>query len=146
MSNLTVFDPLREMASLRSIMDQMFDTVLSRQTESLRGLDWMAMDLYQTDNEVVVKASLPGINPDDLSISITNQVLTIRGEVKEEKEVEKATYHIRERRFGSFSRSVQLPAPVISDRAKAEYENGVLTLVLPKAEEVRPKTISVKVK
>ena len=146
MSNLTVFDPLREMASLRSIMDQMFDNVLSRQTESLRGMDWMAMDLYQTDNEVVVKASIPGINPEDLNISITNQVLTIRGEVKEEKEVEKATYHIRERRYGSFSRSVQLPAPVISDRAKAEYENGVLTLVLPKAEEVRPKTISVKVK
>jgi len=147
MSNLTIFDPLREMASLRSIMDQMFDHAVNRQSESLRGIDWqLGLDLFQTDNDVVVKATMPGINPEDIQISITNQVLTIRGEAKEEKDFEKAYYHIRERRVGSVSRSVQLPVPVISDRARAEYENGVLTLMLPKAEEVKPKTISVKVK
>jgi HSP20 family protein len=146
MSNLSVFDPLREMASMRSMMDQMFDNAVTRQVDTLRGMDWMALDVYQTDNDVVVKATLPGINPDDINISITQQILTIRGEIKEEKVVEKATYHIRERRTGSLTRSVQLPTPVISDRAKAEYENGVLTLILPKAEEVRPKSITVKVK
>lgn len=146
MANLTVFDPFREMASLRSMMDQVFDNVLTRQAEAWRGYEWMALDMYQTDEDIIVKAVLPGIKPEDINVSITNQVLNIRGEVKEEKVSENATYHIRERRSGVVTRAVQLPAPVVSDKARAEFENGILTLVLPKAEEVRPKTISVKVK
>lgn len=146
MTNLTVFDPFREMATLRSMVDQVFDNMLTRQLESWRGFDWMALDMYQTNDEVVVKAVLPGVKPEDIHVSVANQVLTIRGEVKEEKVNEDATYHIRERRSGVITRSVQLPVEVDVDKAKAEYENGILTLTLPKAEEVRPKTISVKVK
>ncbi len=146
MSNLTVFDPFREMATLRSMVDQVFDNMLTRQLEGWRGYEWMALDMYQTNDEVVVKAVLPGVKPDDIHVSVANGVLTIRGEVKEEKVNEDATYHIRERRSGVITRSFQLPVEVNVDKAKAEYENGILTLMLPKAEEVRPKTISVKVK
>jgi HSP20 family protein len=98
------------------------------------------------DDEVVVKATVPGVKPDDLHITITGDVLTIRGEVKQEEEVKEEAYHIRERRYGTFSRSLPLPVPVLTDKAKAEFENGILTLTLPKAEEVRPKTIEVKAK
>ncbi|MEN4012777.1 MAG: Hsp20/alpha crystallin family protein [Chloroflexota bacterium] len=146
MANLTVFDPFREMASLQSMMDQVFDNVLTRQAEAWRGHEWMALDMYQTDDNLIVKAVLPGIKPEDINVSITNQVLTIRGEVKEEKVNENATYHIRERRSGMLTRSVQLPVTVVSDKARAEFEHGILTLVVPKAEEIRPKTISVNVK
>ncbi len=146
MANLTVFDPFREMASLRTMMDQVFDNVLTRQAETWRGYEWMALDMFQTDDDIIVKAVLPGIKPEDINVSITNQVLNIRGEIKEDRVNENATYHIRERRSGVVTRAVQLPAPVISEKARAEFENGILTLMLPKAEEVRPKTISVKVK
>lgn len=146
MADLTLFDPIREMATLRSMVDQVFDNMLSRQLEGWRGYDWMAVDMYQTNDEVVVKAVLPGVKPEDIQVSVANQVLTIRGEVKEEKVREDATYHIRERRSGMITRSIQLPIDVVVEKAKAEYENGILTLILPKAEEMRPKTISVKVK
>lgn len=146
MADLTLFDPIREMATLRSMVDQVFDNMLSRQLEGWRGYDWMAVDMYQTNDEVVVKAVLPGVKPEDIQVSVANQVLTIRGEVKEEKVREDATYHIRERRSGMITRSIQLPVDVVVEKAKAEYENGILTLILPKAEEMRPKTISVKVK
>jgi HSP20 family protein len=93
-----------------------------------------------------VKATLPGVKADDIKISVTGDVLTIRGEVKHEEEVKNAAYHLRERSYGSFSRSIPLPTSVVADRAHAEFEDGVLTLRLPKAEEVRPKTIAVKAK
>jgi HSP20 family protein len=94
----------------------------------------------------VVKMWLPGVKPEDIQVSVTNGVLTIRGEVKEEKEEKEKTYHLRERRYGSFSRSVSLPNDVSADKADADFENGVLTLTLPKAEEAKAKTITVKAK
>jgi HSP20 family protein len=144
MSNLTIFDPFREMTSLRSMLDQAFDNMLIRRSEF--ATEWLAMDMYQTDDDIIIKAVLPGIKAEDLSISITNDVLNIQGETKEEKATEKTQYHIRERKMGSFSRSIQLPARIIADKAEAKFEDGILTLTLPKAEETKPKTISVKVK
>jgi HSP20 family protein len=91
-----------------------------------------------------VKASLPGLKADDVQISITADVLTLRGEFKEANEQKEATYHIREQRFGSFERAVMLPTDVQSDKARADFENGVLTVTLPKAETVKPRTISIK--
>ena len=91
-----------------------------------------------------VKASLPGISPDDLNVTLEDNVLTIQGEVKEDETIEESNYHIRERRTGSFSRSVRFPVPVESDKVEAEFENGVLTLSIPKAEAVKPKRIAVK--
>jgi HSP20 family protein len=104
------------------------------------------MDLYQTDEAVVIKMGLPGVEPGDIQVSVTDGVLTVRGAVKEEKEEKEKTYHLRERRFGSFSRSVKLPSNVNVDKSDAQFENGVLTLALPKAEEAKPKTITVKTK
>ena len=103
-------------------------------------------DRYQTANDVVVKASLPGFKPEEVDISITGDTLTIKGEHKDEKEVKDEDYFYKERRYGSFSRSLILPIQVQSDKAEAVFEDGILTLTLPKAEEIKPKQIKVKAK
>ena len=81
-----------------------------------------------------------------MNISVTGEVLAIKGEVKQEEETKEKAYHIREQRWGAFERTIMLPTDVIADKAKADFENGILTISLPKAEEVRPKTITVKAK
>jgi len=145
MNNLTRWEPVRDFLSLRDAMDQLFDEMIMQPGNLAAGNRVVpAIDLYQTEEAVVLKASLPGIDPDDLKISVTGDVLTIQGEQTAENEEKQATYHIRERKWGSFSRSLSLPVPVQSEKANAEYENGILTLTLPKAEEIRPKTITVK--
>jgi HSP20 family protein len=107
-----------------------------------------AIDLFQNDEEVVVKASLPGVKPEDIDVSITGEMLSIRGEVREERTNGSGPRRIllQERAYGSYSRVIRLPTPVNADKAKAKYENGVLTLRIPKADEARPKTIAVKAK
>lgn len=102
--------------------------------------------MYQTANDVVVKMALPGVKPEEVDISITGDTLTIKGEHKEEPEVSQEDYFYKERRFGAFSRSVTIPVSVQSDKAEATFEDGILTLVLPKAEEIKPKQIKVKPK
>ena len=149
MSNLTRWEPEREM-TLREAMDRLFDDAFTRPFFFSRegGSTWSspAIDMYQTDNDVVVKAALPGIKADEVQINVTGDVLTIRGETKHEDEKKERSWHIREHRYGAFERSVRLPTGVIADRAKADFENGVLTITLPKTEEVKPKTITVKTK
>lgn len=144
MANLTRWDPVREMAGMRDEMDRIFNDFFSRSPVSYEGIGTVSMDMMQTDDDVIVKASIPGIKPEDLDISVTGDHLTIRGETKIEEETEKADYHLREIKYGSFARSVLLPCQVVADKAKAEFENGILKLVLPKAEETKPKTITVK--
>jgi HSP20 family protein len=102
--------------------------------------------MYQTANDVVIKASLPGVKPEQVDISITGDTITIKGEHKEEEEVKEEDYFRKERRYGAFGRSIQIPVSVQSDKAEAVFENGILTLTLPKAEEIRPKQIKVKAK
>jgi HSP20 family protein len=146
MSNLTRWEPVREMMTLREAMDRLFDDAFTRPLGQ-SGISTMpAIDLYQTADEVVVKASLPGLKADDVQITITADVLTLRGEFKQEDERKDATYHIREHRSGSFERTLMLPTEVQGDKARAEFEDGVLTVTLPKAETVKPKTITVKAK
>jgi HSP20 family protein len=93
---------------------------------------------------MVVKASLPGVKPEEVDISITKDTLTIKGEHKEEQEVKQDDYFRKERYYGAFSRSLILPVQVQSDKAEATFENGILTLTLPKSEEVKPKQIKIK--
>ncbi|MFN8401642.1 MAG: Hsp20/alpha crystallin family protein [Anaerolineales bacterium] len=147
MSNLIRWEPVREMMTLREAMDRLFDDAFTRPL-SLSGNTWSipAVDMYQTDNEVVVKAALPGIKADEVQINVTGEVLTLKGETKQENETKEKAYHIREQRWGAFERSIVLPTEVVADKAKADFENGVLTITLPKAEEVKPKTISIKTK
>jgi HSP20 family protein len=123
------------MMTLREAMDRLFDDAFTRPI-NLRGGDWSApaIDMYQTDDEVVVKAALPGFNADEVQINITGDVLTIRGEMQHEEEKKEKAWHtpalragasVREQRWGSFERSVALPTAVTSDKAGADFENGI---------------------
>jgi HSP20 family protein len=147
MSNLTRWEPVREMMTLREAMDRLFDDAFTRPI-NLRDGGWSApaVDMYQTDDEVVVKVALPGFKADEVQINVTGDVLSLRGELKREQEEKDKAWHIREHRWSSFERSVALPTQVKADGANADFENGILTISLPKAEEVKPRTISVKAK
>ena len=145
MSNLIRFEPMREMITLREAMDRLFNDAFT--PSSFAGsLQVPAVDLYQTENDVVIKASVPGMKADEVQINLTGDVLTLKGEVKHEEERKEKAWHIREQRFGSFERSVALPTAVKTDKAEAVFENGILTITLPKADEVKPKTINIKAK
>ncbi|HEX6269087.1 MAG TPA: Hsp20/alpha crystallin family protein [Anaerolineales bacterium] len=143
MSNLTRWEPVREMMTLREAMDRLFDDAFTRPLSTRDGWSAPAIDMYQTDDEIVVKAMLPGMKADEVQISVNGDVLTLRGETKHEEEKKEKAWHIREHRYGQFERSVPLPTQVKADQANAEFENGILTITLPKAEEVKPKTITV---
>jgi len=147
MSNLTRWEPVREMMTLREAMDRLFDDAFTRPI-NLRDGGWSApaVDMYQTDDEVVVKVALPGFKADEVQINVTGDVLSLRGDLKREQEEKDKAWHIREHRWSSFERSVALPTQVKADGANADFENGILTITLPKAEEVKPKSISVKAK
>lgn len=146
MSNLIRFEPMREMITLREAMDRLFNDAFTPSVGATGGWQVPAVDLYQTDDEVVVKASLPGMKSDDVQISITGDMLSLKGEFKQEDDKKERAYHLREQRYGAFERAFALPTAVVSDKAKAEFENGILTITLPKAEEVKPKIITVKAK
>lgn len=147
MANITRWDPVGEMVSLRQAMDRLLEDSFvnptnwrSMNSEQLNP----AVDVHETPDELVVTASLPGVKPDDVDITITGQTLSIRGEFKEDEKVQREQYLYRERRFGSFSRQIQLPTRVEGDGAEATFENGLLRLTIPKAEEVKPRQIQIK--
>ena len=146
MSSIIRWDPFREMLSLRREMDRLFDnTFFSPDASWAQPTAWdLALDVTENNDEIVVKASIPGINPDDLEVTYTDDTLTIKGEVKAEEEKEGSKFHLRERRYGSFVRSITLPVGVKAEDIQANYETGVLTLHLPKTEEIKPKRIAVK--
>ncbi len=128
--------------SLFGDMDQAFDSMLM---PAQRGFV-PALDVYQTADDVVVETTLPGIKPKDVTISIENDVLTIEGSSEKKTEVDEKDYYRKEIRSGSFHRAVALPSSVKGDDAKASYENGVLKIVIPKREEVKPKKVTIDVK
>ena len=147
MANISRFDPFSEMVSLRSAMDRLFeDSFVSpltwRTVANGTGIN-PAVDVHETDDDIVVTAALPGMKSDDIDITITGQNLTLRGELKADDTVEHDQYIYRERRFGSFNRSFQLPVRVDGDRADASFSDGILTLRIPKADEVKPRQIRI---
>lgn len=145
--SLMRWQPFEELMSLREAMDRLFEeSIVWPRSWLAPAAQSFATDIYETEDEVVVKASLPGVKPEDIDVSVVGDTLTIKGEVKEEKEVKEQNYIRKERRFGSFCRSFTLPVSVNPDKATAEFENGMLTLTLPKAEEVKPKSIAIKAK
>ena len=145
MNSLTNWDPFRDLWNMRSMVDRMFENAMDRQTGGWQPVEWgLALDVTENEEEFTVKASVPGINSDDLEITFTDGTLTIKGETRGEKNVDEAHYHIRERRFGRFSRSISLPSNLDTDKIEASYDSGVLTLHLPKAEEMKPKRIEIK--
>lgn len=142
---ITRWNPMREMMRLRNEFDRFFEDSLDfpgwRWSEPFGG---PAVDVAETDDAYIVKVSLPGINPEDLDISISDNILSIKGEVKEEKHISEERYHLRERRYGTFTRSITLPTSVSTDDIEASYKDGVLTLTAPKTEDVKRKRIAVK--
>jgi HSP20 family protein len=147
MTRLTRWEPFREMRQMHDMLDRIMDkTFLDAPFFGAFDQGVVPVDVYQTDDDVVVKATAPGMKAEDIHITITGDTLNIRGEVSEEREEEGVQFHIRERRASSFSRSIALPTMVDADKAKAEFEDGILTLTLPKVEDVKPKTIAVKAK
>lgn len=149
MANQVRWDPFRDTVSLRDAMDRLFEESIVRPRtwlEPARGAATLALDVHESDDAVTVRASIPGVKPEDIDISLTGDTLTIKGETREETEKREGNYHMRERRFGTFQRSISLPTQVNADKANAEFENGVLTLTLPKVEEVKPKAIKIRTK
>lgn len=150
MKTLTRYAPLSEMTTLGRAMDRMFDRFVDESFFDMPTL-WqreqdgnLALDLAEQDEQFVVKASVPGINPEDIEVTLNDGVLTIKGETKAEHEVKEENYHLRERHHGSFMRRITLPTNIDADKVEATNENGVLTLTLPKAETATPKRIEVK--
>ena len=145
MARLVRWDPFREFRSMRELTDRMLDRYFEAPFSDWETSSWgLALDVAEDEDEFVVKASVPGIKPEDLDITVTKNTLTIKGEVRQEEEKEEERYHLRERRYGRFARSITLPTSVNADEIEADYEKGVLTLHLPKTEEVKPKRIEVK--
>ncbi len=142
-------DPFRELAAMQDRISRIFGDAYNRRADddmSLRG-DWIpAVDIFENDkHELVLRAELPGIDRSDIDLRVENNMLTLRGERKREKEVRDEQYHRVERVYGTFSRSFTLPSTVDAGHVSADYRDGVLTVVLPKREEAKPRQIQVKV-
>ena len=139
-------DPmLREMAAWRNAMDRVFEDVAEQPFWNRSGSWALALDVAETEENFLVKASIPGINPDDLEITLADNVLTIKGEIAESEELVDGQWLLQERRVGSFQRSITLSTPVDANAIEATYVDGLLNLNVPKVEEVKPKRIEVKV-
>jgi HSP20 family protein len=146
--NVIRWEPFREISGFRRALDRFMDEGSMPavwQSDELRTLV-PPVDIIEQENDVVVKAVVPGVAEDDLNIEVVGDTLTIRGESKETKEDKKENYFYREWRYGTFLRSLTLPAGLKTDKVDAELENGMLTLTIPKAETNKPKAIKVKTK
>ena len=143
MAGITRWEPFREINRMQDLLDQMMDRAILESPARGTGGS-LPLDVVQTDDAVVIKASAPGLKAEDLSVSISGDTVSIKGEMKEVREHEDGVYLLRERRMGSFSRKISLPTLVDSDKAEAHFKDGILTLTLPKSEQVKPKEIAVK--
>jgi HSP20 family protein len=147
MGRRRMWDPMTDLVTMQQAMDRLFDESWGR-----RGFGWrqgervhlLPVDVYSTAGELVIQASVPGLDPEDVEITIEGEALTIKGERK--PPLDNVDYHIQERRYGPFGRTLTLNVPVQTDEAEAVFDKGVLTLTIPKAEQVRPKVIKVKSK
>jgi HSP20 family protein len=148
MANLVRWDPFGEMWSLRQAMDRLFEDAFVRPwgatPQGEGGVSALALDMYETGDDLVVTASVPGVRPEDIDITIQGDVLTIKGQSESEQKTDQTNYHLHERRYGRFFRQVALPHAVKSDSADASFENGILRLRLPKAEEAKERKIQVQ--
>jgi len=144
MAMMNRYDPFREMLSLRDAMDRLFQESYVRPT-GWAGNSSLPVDLHEDAHGYTVSASLPGWKPEDVNITFQDGALTISGQYNNEtnEPEEGKTWHLRERRFGSFSRTFTFPTAVDADKAEAKFENGVLTLTLPKAESAKPRQIKI---
>lgn len=145
--SLIRWDPFDDLASLRESMDKLFEEFFTRRPTRAAVTVWQpAVELFESDNDVVVRAELPGIDPKSVDISVTENTLTIKGEARSEHEEKGRNYYRRELRYGAFTRTLAMPVEVKGDQAKASYKNGILEIRVPKSERARPKSVKVEVK
>jgi HSP20 family protein len=147
MPDIMEWKPFREVSRLRREMDRLWDDFFGPGRKALRPLEaeWApAVDVSETVDKVEIKAEVPGMEAKDIEISLSGDLLTIKGEKKSEREEKKENYHLVERSYGSFSRSLKLPAAVAADKIEASYKQGVLSITCPKKEEAKPKAIEIK--
>jgi HSP20 family protein len=146
MSAITRWDPFQNLSTLQEQVNRLFEGSLPRRSDQSALTTWApAVDIYETENELVLKADLPDVNEKDLDIRIESNILTLRGERKFEEKVKEDNYLRVERTYGSFSRSFSLPSTVDSGSIKADYKNGVLTVELPKRAESKPRQVKINV-
>jgi HSP20 family protein len=147
MRTIARWEPFRGVTTLQDQINRLFKEGFEGTGDDSSLSAWApAVDIYETEHELVVKADLPDVDPKDLDIRVENNILTIRGERKFEKKVNEENYLRIERSYGSFARSFTLANTANSEAIKADYQNGVLTLTVPKREEAKPKQIKVNVK
>ena len=145
---ITRWRPFRDVVSVQDEMNRLFGDFFDHRptrVEWTEGAWNPSVDVTEDKDNVVIKAEMPGLNKDDVKISVQDNVLTLKGEKKQESEEKESDYHRVERSYGSFCRSFQLPTTVKTDKIKANYKDGVLSITLPKTEEVKPKEIPISI-
>ena len=148
-TDIVRWEPFQELVTLRQAMDKLFSDSFVRMPRSLEleeGVAVPAVDIYEDADKIGIKASMPGVKPEDIDINITPNAVTIKGTTESEKEVKDENFVRKERYYGTFTRTIALPSGLKIDKAEATIANGVLTLEIPKAEEVKPKTVKIKAK
>ena len=143
--SISRWEPFKDFMTLRQAMDRLFEDSVVRPTRAWgdsQGARYLPLDVYTTKEAIVVRATIPGVKPDDVELTIEGATVTIRGELK--PPAEEGTYLLQEQRYGPFSRSIELGLPVVAEKAEASFENGMLVLTIPKADEIKPKVIKVK--
>lgn len=143
------WDPFRDMITLRDRMDRLFEDSLNRfrgGEEDLTHSTWSpAVDIYETTENIIIKAEIPGVNKKDISVEVKGDSLYLKGDRKFEKELKEENYHRMERSYGSFSRVFSLPTSVAQDKIKANFKHGVLQISIPKLEEERDASVNIDV-
>ncbi len=147
---LVKWDPFKDLLSIQDRMNRLFDETLTRTgrgegEELARGVWSPAVDIYETDESIVLKAELPGIDKKEVSIEVKGNMLILKGERKFEKEIKEENYHRMERAYGSFQRTFTLPNIIKKENVKAKYKDGILEITLPKVKEAKPKHVKVEV-
>lgn len=143
------WDPFREIAALQERMNRLFSDIRTqspfREEEIVQGSWIPAVDIYETNEAIVLNAELPGVASEDISVEVKDNTLTLKGEKKFAREVKEESYHRVERAYGTFQRAFTLPGTVAQEKVKAQFKDGVLKITLPKVEEAKPKQIKVEV-
>lgn len=143
---LSRWEPFRDMLSLRADMDRLFNSLFGRGPGEKEGFWAPIVDIEEDNENIMVKAEIPGMKKEEIKVSVQGNMLTITGERKQESEVKDKTYHRVERSYGKFSRTISLPTDVETDKVKASYKDGILNITLPKPEAIKPKHIDVEIK
>ena len=144
---ISKWDPFRDLSMLQDRMNRLFDDTGRgwRPEEAAATTAWSpAVDIYETENEIMVQAELPGVERKDIVLNLENNVLTLKGERRFEKETRQENYHRIERSYGAFSRAFSIPAIVDDEKIRADYKDGILKIALPKKDQVKPKQIKIE--